>query len=217
MKTISLYFPVTLLLILVLASCNNAKAPENTSANQNDSMKASTDSAMTATVTDPSNAFPKPPVTGPQEDSSRTYDSTTWFVSNALQQNHDLIVLSDMAMKNASSNDLKKIANHIKSEHLELVKALQNKRMAVSTSVHSRDYSVEGHNIEILQKLSGSEFDKNWIDAMIEQHQQIIQQYESILKREPTKKIKNYITEALPRLKAVLQELQSYSSIIYKT
>ncbi len=217
MKTISLYFPLSLLLVLALISCHNGKTPENTGSNKNDSMNASTNSAMTADIVDPSNAFPKPPVTGPQEDSSRTYDSTTWFVSNAFQQNHDFIVLSDMAMKNSSNNDVKKIANHIKREHVAMLKALQNKPMAVSTSVHSRDYSVDGHNIEMLQKLTGNEFDKNWTDAMIEQHQHMIQQYESMLTREPAKKIKIYINDALPRLKAVLQELRSFSSIIYKT
>jgi putative membrane protein len=218
MKTIPFYFPLSLLFGMALISCHNGKTPENTSANKNDSMKASTNSAMTADIVDPSNAFPKPPVTGPQEDSSRTYDSTSWFIANALEQSQDNIVLADLAMKNASDKDIKKIASHVKNEHYALMKELQHKRIAISTTVRSKqDYSVAHRNIEMLQKLSGHEFDKNWTDAMIEQHQHMIKEYESILTHEPTKKIKTYIKDALPRLKGVLQELQSYSSIVYKT
>jgi putative membrane protein len=217
MKTTSLYFPVTLCL-LMFTSCDNAKAPDNTNVSENDSMKESTDSAMTAHLTDPSNAFPRPPVTGPEEDSSRSTDSTSWFIANALQQNKDLIILSDMAEKNAQDNDIKKIASHIKSEHSTLAKELHGLQTVVPAAIRSRqDVSVAHHNIEILQKLSGTEFEKNWTDAMIEEHQHLIQQYESILQRKPTKKIRNYIHDALPGLKNILRELQANSSIIYKT
>jgi len=220
MKTISLYFPVSFLFIMALISCQNGKIPDNANAavSDKDSMKASTDSAMIAHLVDPSNAYPQPVITGPQEDSSRTMDSTSWFIGNALQQNHDEIILANMATKNASDKDVKKIADHIKNEHTALLRELQNMQTAVPAALRSKqDLSVAHHNIEILQKLSGAEFEKNWTDAMIEEHQHLIQQYESVLTRKPSKKIRNYINDALPKMKGILQELQAYSSVIYKT
>jgi putative membrane protein len=218
MKTISLYFPGSLLIVLALISCHNSKSPENAAVNEKDSMKESTDSAMTAHLVDPSNAYPQPVVTGPEEDSSRTLDSTSWFIANALQQNRDEIILANMATKNASDKDIKKIALHLKNEHTSLLRELQNMQTAVPVALRSKqDLSVAHHNIEILQKLSGAEFEKNWTDAMIEEHQHMIQQYESTLARKPSKRTRTYINDALPRLKALLQELQAHSSVIYKT
>jgi hypothetical protein len=73
MKMRYIIFPAIITASLVIGSCGDT-------ANNNQDIKAAdspaVDSAMPAHVQDPSTAFPQPPVTGSQVDSSRTQDST---------------------------------------------------------------------------------------------------------------------------------------------
>ncbi len=193
---------------------DNQQAKKNSA---DTSANAATDSAMITNVTDPVTAFPKPPVSGPQEDSSRSTDSSSWFIAAAIQQNRDDITLADLAVKNTSDKEIKKIAGNIKSEHMQLLNRLLVLRATHPVVRVNDNNSVAHHNVEILQKLRGKEFDKNWMDAMIEEYQRTIQQYELRLQEKPGARIKNFISNALPALKKLSETLQSQSSILYKT
>lgn len=72
MKARQLVSSVWIVAAVLFCSCGNNKAnPENIKPVDSPSI----DSTMPAHVQDPSTAFPQPPVTGTQTDSSRTTDS----------------------------------------------------------------------------------------------------------------------------------------------
>jgi hypothetical protein len=66
-------------LLIVLGLCGfmfcGNEGNKNTGANGNDSTGTSTDSINAAHHVDPSNAYPQPPVTGTDQDSTRSKDS----------------------------------------------------------------------------------------------------------------------------------------------
>ena len=67
-----------LLIVLGLCGfmfCGNEGDKNNTGAQANDSTTTSTDSTNAAHHVDPANAYPQPPVTGSNQDSSRTKDT----------------------------------------------------------------------------------------------------------------------------------------------
>lgn len=74
MNARQIIFPVLLAAAVGFGSCAGDGTTDPGDIKAQDS--ASLDSTMPAHVQDPSTAFPQPPVTGTQTDSSRTTDST---------------------------------------------------------------------------------------------------------------------------------------------
>ncbi len=67
------YYMLFILALMGMMYCGSGNNTED--ANAADSSAVKSDSAMSAHNRDPSTAFPEPPVTGSNQDSSRTKDS----------------------------------------------------------------------------------------------------------------------------------------------
>ena len=75
MRTTNFFYYMLLILLLTgLVYCGSGNNTDN--ANAVDSSSVKNDSTMSAHDKDPSTAYPQPPVTGSNQDSSRTKDST---------------------------------------------------------------------------------------------------------------------------------------------
>jgi hypothetical protein len=74
MRTTNFFYYMLLILVLMgMMYCGSGNNTED--ANTADSSSMKSDSAMSAHNRDPSTAYPEPPVTGSNQDSSRTKDS----------------------------------------------------------------------------------------------------------------------------------------------
>lgn len=73
MRLRQIVFPALLAVVIGFGSCAGDSATDPIVIEPHDSVAL--DSTMPAHVQDPSTAFPRPPVTGTKEDSSRTQDS----------------------------------------------------------------------------------------------------------------------------------------------
>jgi len=75
MKKTNVFYPLLIVAICGCLSCGNGG--ENKGATGSDSTTTNTDSMNSVNHVDPANSYPQPPVTGSNQDSSRSKDSGT--------------------------------------------------------------------------------------------------------------------------------------------
>ena len=98
------------------------------------------------------------------------------FMSKAMEMNQAEINLSKMAQNKAESPMVKDYADMMVEDH---TKALDQLRNAVGGSQSQPSLSKEHQQMsEKLSRLSGSAFDKAYMDAMVRDHQQAVQTFQ---------------------------------------
>lgn len=105
-------------------------------------------------------------------------DSAQDFVAAAIQGNNSEIMLGELAQKKATSPAVKQYGQMLVSEHSKARDDME--MLAVSMNIkRSTDPSPEGkQEYDKLMQLTGDAFDKEFIDAMIKDHEKDVAEFE---------------------------------------
>lgn len=132
------------------------------------------------------------------------------FVKEQIAGNYDEIALSKAALTQSSDKELKKIANHLISDHTAALGKLKKLSAAGKTQVVSAASDDAKATLSSLQTSKGKAFDKVWCETQIEKHKTTISTYEAAAKSVSDSDTKGFITETLPKLRMHLDELMAY-------
>lgn len=128
--------------------------------------------------------------------------SDNGFVEKAARGGLAEVQLGQLAQEKATNPDVKAMAQHIVQGHQkanqELQQMAQSKGITVPTDV-GRKYE-KSH--EKLAKLSGAEFDKEYVKAMVKDHKDDIKDFQKQAKRGDDPELKSWAAQTVP----VLQE-----------
>lgn len=119
------------------------------------------------------------------------------------------VELSKLAVEKAQNPEVKKFAQRMIDDHTkannELKALADKKKMKVVSEMSSGHKST----LEDLQKLSGAEFDKAYVDAMVDDHEAAVDLFEEQSKDDDgDKDLKAFATKTLPTLKSHLESIQ---------
>lgn len=128
-------------------------------------------------------------------------DETSRFLKKAAAGGIAEVELAELAMERAKSKQVKKLAKHIKQDHEQANQAL--KSVADKKGVPLPDRTDDDHKQEKqrLAKLEGGEFDRAYVNAMIEDHQKDIKQFEKQARQADDAEIKQFAEQTLPKLR----------------
>lgn len=128
--------------------------------------------------------------------------SDNGFVEKAARGGLAEVQLGQLAQEKATNPDVKAMAQHIVQGHQkanqELQQMAQSKGITVPTDV-GRKYE-KSH--EKLAKLSGAEFDKEYVKVMVKDHKDDIKDFQKQAKRGDDPELKSWAAQTVP----VLQE-----------
>jgi putative membrane protein len=112
------------------------------------------------------------------------------FVHDVTQANMAEIDLSRLAAQRGSSADVKKFAQMVVDDHTAAGEQL--KGVAVQNSIQAPATMDESHQRQHddLAAKQGADFDKSYIDAMIDDHQKLVDKLESRIDRDTLSKYK---------------------------
>jgi putative membrane protein len=130
------------------------------------------------------------------------------FVANT---NTAEVELGKLAQQRASNNQVKQFAEQMVNDHTKANAELR--QAAGSTLVPSgRELDAKHQQLrEKLMKLSGAEFDREYMTAMVDGHQDAISRFEQQAKAE-SGQLKNFAEKTLPTLRQHLQQAQRIQS-----
>jgi putative membrane protein len=99
------------------------------------------------------------------------------FLVQAMQSNVNEIALSTLAVKKASNPEVKALAHKIVSDHKMLQKKWKPFAMAWSVPLPKHMDAGHRNTYSQLRKLRGSEFDKQYIAAIYQDHNSILEAF----------------------------------------
>jgi putative membrane protein len=139
------------------------------------------------------------------------------FAMEAAQANHDEVTLGKMAADKATNSDVKKFAQRMMNDHSKAQDQLKD-LPALKAANLPMTMAAEAKALESrLSRLSGSAFDKAYIDAMVEDHQKDIQKFERATRNVSNQDLKQWASNTLPVLQEHLQQARQIQQELSKS
>ncbi len=133
-------------------------------------------------------------------DSSKLSDQDRKFMDTAAQGGMAEVQLGKLAMQKGQSQDVKSFGRRMVDDHTkanqELEQIAQRKGVTLPSSP-SRD---DQREIDRLSRLSGSEFDRAYLDAMVKDHDTDVAEFKRAAEQSEDADVKRFATKTLPVL-----------------
>lgn len=127
------------------------------------------------------------------------------FMAQAAQSNMAEIALSQLALRRASSNEVKKYAQQMIRDHSQantrLVQLAQQKRVTLPTNLDAKHQAIMAQ----LQQLSGEGFDQEYMMAMHNDHAQAAMLFQNGARQAQDRDVKAFASNTLPKIQGHLQ------------
>ncbi|MGE5403035.1 MAG: DUF4142 domain-containing protein [Ignavibacteriales bacterium] len=138
------------------------------------------------------------------------------FVDNAASGGMMEVELGTIALERASSQEVKDLARHIMDDHTKANEQLKSIAAKENIPVPGVLKDDQRDNIDKLSKLSGSDFDKEYVDLMVKDHKDDIKEFEDMAQNAQSPGLKAFAQQTLPVLKDHLQMAQTVQSKLEK-
>lgn len=148
-----------------------------------------------------------------QQDSKLDRD-TRQFIEKAAEGGMAEVELGKLASQKASNTEVKQFGQMMATDH-----GKSNQQLMQVASRHgvTPPTELEGKHKRThdkLSKLSGAEFDREYMDAMVKDHKEDIELYEKQAKNGKTPDVKSYAESSLPILRAHLKKAEQIQSAL---
>lgn len=187
---------------LIIAACGGAT---NTNINVRTNSNGSTMGNAANTV---SNTMSNAANTVANTASSMTTASPEAFMTEAAQGGMAEVELGKLALKNAENAEVKKFAQMMIDDHgkanteLKVLAAKKNVTLPADMGSHKSDY-------DSLSKVKGADFDADYVDGMVEDHEDDVEAFEKQANSSSDPDVKAFAAKTLPTLKKHLEAIKA--------
>ncbi len=127
------------------------------------------------------------------------------FVNEAASGGMMEVRLGEMAAKHAASADVKQFGNRMATDHSkvnqELMRIAQNKGVSVPKEMNKKHQA----EVDRLSKLSGPEFDRAYMDAMVKDHEKDVANFSKAAKEVDDPDLQAFAARTVPILEEHLK------------
>jgi len=149
--------------------------------------------------------------TGQKETETQVGSSDQQFIQEASKGGMKEVELGKLAVRKAQGSDVKQLGQKIVDDHTkankELKQICQKKGLSEEKSDAKSDPAVQH-----LETLSGAEFDRAFVQHMLEDHQKDIPKFEEQSTSAQDQEIKQFAEKTMPALREHLRMAQSLAS-----
>jgi putative membrane protein len=196
LKMKKIIMPVCLMALLTFgAGCGGNENADSTS----------TDSS-TSTTTDIKSDSPDATASSSGSDTSMTADRE--FVMEAASGGLMEVELGKIAASNAASAKVKQFGTMMVTDHTKANTELKAVAATKNITVPTAPNEEHQKHIDELKAKKGAEFDKAYVDLMVEDHKEDVSKFENESKDGKDADVKAFATKTLPVLKKHLEHVQ---------
>lgn len=130
------------------------------------------------------------------------------FVRDAAQDNKAQIMLGKLAAEKATSPEVKQFANRMIRDHSNIEEKLEQLADTEGVQLPPQPSSKAQMTDDELQKLSGNQFDKNYMSDMLKDHKQDVMAFKHEEDAGGNPQVKEFATQTLPTLESHLREAE---------
>lgn len=129
------------------------------------------------------------------------------FIKEAIQGNLAEVKLGKLAQEKGQSAGVKNFGAHLEKDHSQANKNALDTAKSLGVTAPTEPNKQQKETYDKLSKLSGDEFDKEFVKDMVKDHKKDVHEYTEHSKS--TDAVGTYAKETLPHLKQHLQEAES--------
>jgi putative membrane protein len=138
------------------------------------------------------------------------------FTTKAAQGGMAEVQLGNLALAKAQSADVKEFAQQMVTDHTKANNDLKNvaakKSVALPTDINEEQKST----VEKLSKLSGADFDKRYVDSMVEDHEKDVKEFTAQAQSGTDPDVKAFAAKTLPTLQSHLDMIKGIKDRMMK-
>ena len=134
-------------------------------------------------------------------------DSAKKFISEAIQGNLAEISMGQLAQSKSQNDGVRMFGKALEADHSAAVEQSTAAATEVGARVPTEPNTKQKRAYEMMSKLSGTKFDREFIDQMVEDHKMDISKYTK--QANGSGPVASYAKETLPTLKQHLDTAQS--------
>jgi putative membrane protein len=132
------------------------------------------------------------------------------FITEQVAGNYNEIALAKLALKSSVDKEIKGIAQQLIADHNKALEKLKSMASDLKTDVSNSPSGDGTKLLSSLEKRKGADFDKAWIEVLIDKHKTSISKYEAATNLVTDKDLKAFVGENLPKLRMHLDKLMAY-------
>jgi putative membrane protein len=149
--------------------------------------------------------------------SSKLSSADSDFIKEAAQGGMMEVELGKTAQDKASNEKVKDFGKRMEQDHSkandELKKIASDKGVQLSSDLDKKHKS----KMDKLTKLSGAEFDRQYMRAMVSDHKDDIKKFQNVADKSKDADLKKFASQTLPTLKEHLQLAESTADAVKST
>jgi putative membrane protein len=138
--------------------------------------------------------------------------NSTDFAKTAAQGGMTEVALGRLAMEHAASPDVKQFGQQMVADHskagAELTQLAARKGMQLPTEMSDKQKSL----MDKLSKLSGADFDKEYVGAMVDDHEEDAKEFQEQSEKGSDGDVKAFAAKTLPVIQHHLQMIKDIKS-----
>lgn len=131
------------------------------------------------------------------------------FIAEAAQDGRSEVELGQLAASKASSPAVKKLAQKIVADHTKANQQLESLPQASQAMQSATPPAKEGGTADRLSQLSGKEFDRAFVEQVIQDHENAISRFKEAAASAQDPDVKRFASQTLPILEQHLQMAKS--------
>ncbi len=136
-------------------------------------------------------------------------DNTKDFVNKAATGGMEEVELGKLAQQKASSQRVKNFGQMMVDDHSKANDQLKTIATQKNIDIPSAITDDQRKDIDMLSKKSGGEFDKAYVDMMVNDHKKDIEEFKKAQAKVNDNDIKNFAINTLPTLQRHLDSIQA--------
>ncbi len=151
--------------------------------------------------------------------SSRSSDKLSWsdkrFVTKAADDGQDEVQLAQLAAQKASNPDVRNFAQQLVQDHTQVNSELMS--IASTKNVKLDKDNGQDRTYRRLSKASGNEFDREFIEHMVDEHEKDIKMFEKAASNAKDTEIRQFASKHVDHLRQHLAQAQQLQQSIVPT
>jgi putative membrane protein len=127
------------------------------------------------------------------------------FMEHAAEGSTNEVALGKLAQQKAQDPQVKQLAETIVKDHEEANQKLSPIAQAMGVDLSKEIAKGQKKDLDDYQKLSGADFDKKYVDAMVKDHKKDVKEFDDAAKNAKNPELKSWAGEVAPKLHNHLQ------------
>ena len=136
-----------------------------------------------------------------RKDSNTIIEPDSVFVKVAASSSMLEVELGNMAMQKASHQRVKDFASKMVQEHTQASQELASLATSKKFTMPTAMLQQHSKQVEALTNLTGTEFDRKYMDIMVEEHKEDVDEFEDAAEKATDADVKAWAAKMLPHLK----------------